>query len=98
MAGSGVTGSTDGTGTAAAFMNPSGVAVTPSGSIYVTDYYVSGNGNVGYSLRRVTSWGEVTTLMLPSTLTAPRRIAWGSSGDLFMTESSHHRISRLSTG
>ena len=39
LAGSGSVGSDDGTGTAASFNNPSGVAVDGSGNVYVADYY-----------------------------------------------------------
>ncbi|KAK3604929.1 hypothetical protein CHS0354_000593 [Potamilus streckersoni] len=38
LAGSGAKGSTDGTGTAASFKDPNGIAVDGSGNIYVTDY------------------------------------------------------------
>jgi len=48
-------GNADGTGTAARFMNPSGVAVDGAGNVYVTD---SGNGTI----RKVTPAGVVTTL------------------------------------
>jgi len=37
LAGSGDMGSTDGTGTAASFDNPTGVAVDSSGNVYVAD-------------------------------------------------------------
>ena len=39
LAGSGSSGSTDGTGTAASFYYPQGVAVDGSGNVYVTDTY-----------------------------------------------------------
>jgi hypothetical protein len=51
----GVTGSTDGTGSAARFYLPTGVAVDTAGSVFVAD---SGNNTI----RKVTSAGVVTTL------------------------------------
>ncbi len=38
LAGSGISGSTDATGTSASFNNPRGVAVDSSGNVYVADY------------------------------------------------------------
>lgn len=51
----GFTGSTDATGSSARFNNPQGVAVDPSGNVYVAD---TGNNTI----RRVSSTGAVTTL------------------------------------
>ena len=39
LAGSGQSGSTDGTGTAASFAGPTGVAVGADGTVYVADYF-----------------------------------------------------------
>ncbi len=55
LAGSGTAGSTDGTGTAASFKGPYGIAVDNNGNVYVGD-----NGN--YKIRKITSGGVVTTL------------------------------------
>jgi len=52
---SGVAGSSDGTGGAAQFNNPCGVAVDANGNVYVAD---SGN----YTIRKITPTGGVTTL------------------------------------
>ena len=56
LAGSaGSSGSADGTGAAASFSQPAGVAVDGDGNLYVTD---AGNRTI----RKVTPAGEVTTL------------------------------------
>ena len=53
LAGSGSVGSTDGTGTAASFFQPIGVALDSLGNVYVADY---GNGLI----RKITQAGVVT--------------------------------------
>ena len=56
LAGSpGFSGSADGTGRAARFNGPSGVAVDHAGNVYVADTWNN-------SVRKVTPWGAVTTL------------------------------------
>src|SRR5438105_4705054 len=50
-----VTGSADGTGSAALFNAPSGIAVDSAGNLYVADTY-------NFTIRKITSAGVVTTL------------------------------------
>jgi sugar lactone lactonase YvrE len=54
-AGPGIKGSADGTGSAAQFNNPNGVAVDGSGNVYVGDSY-------NHTIRKVTPAGAVTTV------------------------------------
>lgn len=51
----GLTGSVDGTGAAARFYNPTGIAVDGSGNVYVADV-------AGANIRKITPAGVVTTL------------------------------------
>ena len=55
LAGSGMSGSANGTGTAASFYYPYGVAVDGSGNVYVADTF-------NHLIRKITSAGVVTTL------------------------------------
>ncbi|WP_114757898.1 putative Ig domain-containing protein [Flavobacterium sp. AG291] len=55
LAGSGSQGSVDGTGTAATFYNPSGIAIDPSGNLYVSEYS-------NRKVRKITPSGVVSTL------------------------------------
>jgi len=51
----GIAGSTDGTGSAARFDQPAGVAIDISGNVYVADYYNN-------TIRKISAAGAVTTL------------------------------------
>ncbi|HEY5228656.1 MAG TPA: NHL repeat-containing protein [Opitutaceae bacterium] len=101
LAGSpGAVGSTDGTGSAARFNAPSGLAVDGSGNIYVAD---AGNSTI----RKVTSAGVVTTLAglplnfanVPGTGSAaifdvPEGVAVDGSGTLFISQKLGELISK----
>jgi hypothetical protein len=94
-------GSTDGTGTAASFWSPRGVAVDGSGNVYVGDYTNS-------LIRKITSAGVVTTLA-GSVLTVgsadgtgkaalfnyPSGVALDGSGNLYVADSYNHEIRKV---
>ena len=83
-------GSADGTGAAASFKNPTGIATDSSGNVYVAD---SGNN----SIRKVTALGTVTTLAglvqgnadglgLAAQFDNPIAVAVDGSGNVYVAE------------
>lgn len=95
LAGSGAVGSADGTGTAATFNQTVGIAVAPSGDIYVCD-----NGNE--LIRKITSQGVVTTFadgaLSGLSFQGPAGIAADASGNLFVADARNNRIRKITPG
>ncbi|HUR56617.1 MAG TPA: immunoglobulin domain-containing protein, partial [Opitutaceae bacterium] len=96
-------GSADGTGTAARFSNPSGIAVDGAGNLYVTD---SGN----HSIRKVTPGGVVTTFAglaqssgssdgsgTLARFNNPTGISIDSAGTLYVADSGNHTIRKITS-
>jgi sugar lactone lactonase YvrE len=101
LAGSASIGSADGTGAAARFSSPSGVASDNQGSIYVTD---SGNNTI----RKITSGGTVTTIAgqigvkgsadgtgTNASFNLPNGIAVDANGNLYVADEFNDTIRKI---
>ena len=96
----GIRGSADGTGSAARFYYPTGVAVDGTGNVYVAD------GN--YTIRKVTSTSVVTTLAgtagnsgsidgtgATACFLSPSHIALDKEGNVYVADSGNHTIRKV---
>ena len=100
----GNSGSTDGTGSAARFNSPRGVAVDSAGTVYVAD-------TNNHTIRKITPGGVVTTLAgLPGSsgtadatgndarFNQPRGIAVDGAGVLYVADTNNHTIRKITAG
>ncbi|MEI6674535.1 MAG: MBG domain-containing protein [Verrucomicrobiota bacterium] len=103
LAGSGENGYADGTGTAAQFASPQGVAVDSSGNVYVAD---AGNR----CIRKVTAAGVVTTLAglalnpdnadgpgTAARFNYPTGVAVDTSGNVYVADYNNYSIRLITT-
>ncbi|MDP6770782.1 MAG: Ig-like domain-containing protein, partial [Anaerolineales bacterium] len=88
FAGSGSQGSADGTGTAASFNEPHGVAVDGSGNVYVGDL-------ANHLIRKITSAGVVSTTL--GSFGQPLGVALDGSGNVYVGEHYNHVIRKIAT-
>lgn len=93
LAGSGTAGAADGTGAAAQFNTPKGIAVDSSGTVYVADTYSS-------RIRKISPAGVVTTLIdasngLQAQFNSPEGVAVDTTGNLYVANTGDHRINKV---
>lgn len=88
LAGTGDRGRADGDGSAARFSDPFGLAIDPSGTVYVAD---AGETN---HVRRVDPDGTVTTL--PGQFETPSGLAIDQTGNIIVADTGANRIRKIS--
>jgi len=101
LAGSGLTGSTDGTGTNARFNNPYGMTVDSVGNIFVAD-------TTNHRIRRITPLGVVSTFAGSTSgftnatgtnaqFNGPAGVAVDSAGNVYVGDQNNNRIRRITS-
>jgi len=105
LAGTNTSGYTDGTGTAARFAGPSGVAAANDGTVYVSDTSnnrirkISTDGTVSFVSGTGAS-GSVNSTAAASQYNQPGKLTFDTSGNLYVVEGSRNTVRKVnaSTG
>lgn len=103
IAGSGSAAFANGTGTSASFNGPTGMTIDSSGNLYVVD---TGNNRIRKIVTSVSpavvstisglaTAGSVDGSASVATFNAPQGIAIDSTGSLYVTDTSNHRIRKI---
>ncbi|MFI5163358.1 MAG: NHL repeat-containing protein [Sphingobacteriales bacterium] len=102
FAGSGASGSADGTGTAASFNTPAGITIDGSGNLYVADEF-------NQKIRKITPAGVVTTIAgtgavgsangaaATATFNYPTGVAIDANGAIYVADHSNNKIRAISS-
>jgi streptogramin lyase len=100
LAGNGIAGNVDGTGSNAEFNNPTGVTVDNQGNVYVADW-------LNHLIRKVTPDGTVTTLAGSGTpsfadgigknasFNQPVGVAVDSQGNVYVADENNNRVRKI---
>ncbi|MFT4875429.1 MAG: sugar lactone lactonase YvrE [Bacteroidia bacterium] len=89
FAGSGSSGSANGTGTAATFNNPQGAVVDANGNIYIADKF-------NHRIRKITTSGVVSTFA--TGFSRPNGLAIDASGNIYVADEWNHKIKKVTSG
>ncbi len=100
IAGNGKAAHVNGTGTAASFLSPKGIAIAKDGTSYIAD--------AGHRIRKMTAGGVVSTVAgtgkagsadgqgTQASFSSPWGVAVDAQGHVFVADSGNHRIRRIS--